>query len=725
MKRMFVVLFTVSGLGGSLLVSAAELARADATCTETAQAGAPLKLFLETVSAEVGGLGGVACLSGGTYTLRASIVPPPAITVVGVGLDPVVIDCASAVYCFKGSAGPDDVTLRDISLDGAQKADIQIGSAGSALVQGWVLDRVTATGAGQVGIAINHAANITVSGSTIERNGSTPYDSVTNPTGDFGLRAVNVDGLTVEGSFFYDNPTVAGLDLEPGFAGGAKFNTDTNLVVRANQFKGNAGGAQLWIDIDSRGFQISGNAIEQAVNAVSGELPNAAIRVEVSCNGPGGSSIHDNTVTGGVVAAIDLFDSHGITVADNDITVRHATKPNWGIRMLGNKHPPVPARDCELGGGYPNEDNFAIGNRIDMVSTGNALNGVKNTGEGTSVRNNWSGNTYTMRHCDGQQWSWWDGAANQGRDYADWQGIGQDDDADSTCTSIYPEITSFVPARGLAGSTVTISGIALAGAISLRFDNTQALFQQVSDSEITATVPDGATTGPICVTTPVQGWCTTEDFTVAPDPPAAPVIVSPVTRFQLAPFSATWAPSEGATGYDVQWRSASFHGGFPATWHEATTTDTSLALPFHAGDTVCFLITAFNDGGSSPGSEGCTAAPVDDRALRVSGGSWTRTRAPRHYRGTATTSKAQGSTLVLEGIETRAICLIVEDHPDGGVVDLLWNGRLLRRISTDGPAGRRCVGIRPWVPLHDGIVTIRVHSSGKSVVIDGLGLSRV
>ena len=304
-----------------------------------------------------------------------------------------------------------------------------------------------------------------------------------------------------------------------------------------------------------------------------------------------------------------------------------------------------------------------------------------------------------MRHCDGQQWSWWDGAANQGRDYADWQRIGQDDDADSTCTSNlsgdHLVRSCKRPFRGKHGHH--LRDRASRGDLPKVRQHSGPLPTSVGHRRSPRPSPMMRRPVSVPVCTPVRGRDLLRISPGGTGHSGRAGVVSPVTRFQLAPFSATWAPSEGATGYDVQWRSASFHGGFPATWHEATTTDTSLALPFHAGDTVCFLITAFNDGGSSPGSEGCTAAPVDDRALRVSGGSWTRTKAPRHYRGTATTSKAQGSTLVLEGIETRAICLIVEDHPDGGVVDLLWNGRLLRRISTDGPAGRRCVGIRPWV----------------------------
>jgi uncharacterized protein (TIGR03437 family) len=52
------------------------------------------------------------------------------------------------------------------------------------------------------------------------------------------------------------------------------------------------------------------------------------------------------------------------------------------------------------------------------------------------------------------------------------------------------------------GTKVIILGNKLTGSIKVTFNGKTATFKVVSNTEITATVPTGATTGPIKVTTP-------------------------------------------------------------------------------------------------------------------------------------------------------------------------------------------------------------------------------
>jgi uncharacterized repeat protein (TIGR03803 family) len=59
-----------------------------------------------------------------------------------------------------------------------------------------------------------------------------------------------------------------------------------------------------------------------------------------------------------------------------------------------------------------------------------------------------------------------------------------------------------LPTSGAVGSKVIILGTALTGATGVSFDGTAATFKVVSGSEITTTVPAGATTGTVKVTTP-------------------------------------------------------------------------------------------------------------------------------------------------------------------------------------------------------------------------------
>lgn len=58
------------------------------------------------------------------------------------------------------------------------------------------------------------------------------------------------------------------------------------------------------------------------------------------------------------------------------------------------------------------------------------------------------------------------------------------------------------PVAGKVGKQVIILGDGLTGSTSVKFNGKSAAFQVVSDTEITATVPSGATTGKVSVVTP-------------------------------------------------------------------------------------------------------------------------------------------------------------------------------------------------------------------------------
>jgi hypothetical protein len=77
-----------------------------------------------------------------------------------------------------------------------------------------------------------------------------------------------------------------------------------------------------------------------------------------------------------------------------------------------------------------------------------------------------------------------------------------------------PVINSFSPAGGFAGTTVTITGLNFTGATQVRFNGLSASFTVDSPSQITATVPAGATTGPISVQTPGGTAVSTANFVV-------------------------------------------------------------------------------------------------------------------------------------------------------------------------------------------------------------------
>jgi hypothetical protein len=85
----------------------------------------------------------------------------------------------------------------------------------------------------------------------------------------------------------------------------------------------------------------------------------------------------------------------------------------------------------------------------------------------------------------------------------------------TTNFKVPPQITSFSPASGPVGTTVVITGVALAGASDVKFNGVSAsTFTVDSDTQITVVVPAGATTGRIKVTTGGGTVSSSTNFTV-------------------------------------------------------------------------------------------------------------------------------------------------------------------------------------------------------------------
>ncbi len=81
-----------------------------------------------------------------------------------------------------------------------------------------------------------------------------------------------------------------------------------------------------------------------------------------------------------------------------------------------------------------------------------------------------------------------------------------------------PVVTSFSPASGSPGGPVTITGTGFMGATNVAFQGTPAMFIVNSDTQITATVPQGAVTGAISVTTINGTSASANSFTITAGP---------------------------------------------------------------------------------------------------------------------------------------------------------------------------------------------------------------
>ena len=98
-----------------------------------------------------------------------------------------------------------------------------------------------------------------------------------------------------------------------------------------------------------------------------------------------------------------------------------------------------------------------------------------------------------------------------------------------------PTIIGFAPASGSVGSSVTLTGSGLSGASAVRFNGVAASFTPFSDTQLNCTVPPGASSGPISVTTSAGTARSAASFIV----------------MQAGPHISTLSPGSGKRGATV------------------------------------------------------------------------------------------------------------------------------------------------------------------------------
>jgi uncharacterized repeat protein (TIGR03803 family) len=131
------------------------------------------------------------------------------------------------------------------------------------------------------------------------------------------------------------------------------------------------------------------------------------------------------------------------------------------------------------------------------------------------------------------------GASNQGTVFS--LGVG------------FSPFVEAVPASGKLGAAITILGTNLTGATAVRFNSVAATFTVVSASEISTTVPAGATTGKIQVATPSATLSSNVAFRVTPQ------------VLSFSPTSGAVGTSVTITGKSLTGASAVSFGGVLAT----------------------------------------------------------------------------------------------------------------------------------------------------------------
>ena len=215
-----------------------------------------------------------------------------------------------------------------------------------------------------------------------------------------------------------------------------------------------------------------------------------------------------------------------------------------------------------------------------------------------------------------------------------------------------------------------------------------------------------------------------------PVPPTAAITALPVWRVATS-IPLHWSATPGTApvaSYDVRYRRATWKGSFGSSvlWRSATAA-TGATFGGAAGSTYCFSVRARDTGGlvSAWTAMTCTGVPLDDRSLSRSSG-WTAGTGSAYYKHTYLRATRYGAKLVRTGVVARRIAIVATTCPTCGKVRVYWGSTLLRTISLYSATtiNRKLITVKTFTSARTGTLTLRVASSGKKVVIDGLAIRR-
>ncbi|MBC7881390.1 MAG: IPT/TIG domain-containing protein [Anaerolineae bacterium] len=112
-----------------------------------------------------------------------------------------------------------------------------------------------------------------------------------------------------------------------------------------------------------------------------------------------------------------------------------------------------------------------------------------------------------------------------------------------------PSISSLSPTSGYTGQSVTINGSGFTGTTSIKLNGMNASFTLNSDTQITSSVPSGASSGPFTVTDDIAS-AASSNFTVTPAPvPAVSMSASPSSQTVGIGSSAAYAITLNRTNF--------------------------------------------------------------------------------------------------------------------------------------------------------------------------------
>jgi hypothetical protein len=163
-----------------------------------------------------------------------------------------------------------------------------------------------------------------------------------------------------------------------------------------------------------------------------------------------------------------------------------------------------------------------------------------------------------------------------------------------------PKVTSFTPMAGAPGTKVTLSGENFTSVSTVAFNSRPASFTVVSPTQITATVPPGASTGPLSVYTSNGNTTTQTRFSVLS---SAPPVISGFTPASINSFTQVTVTGTHFTGT----QEVTLNG--QPVISLSTSSDTSLSFYVSPGNHTTGPIRVTNTAGSTLSSTDLTVVP--------------------------------------------------------------------------------------------------------------------
>lgn len=259
-----------------------------------------------------------------------------------------------------------------------------------------------------------------------------------------------------------------------------------------------------------------------------------------------------------------------------------------------------------------------------------------------------------------------------------------------TVFALAPVITSFTPTNGLPGATVTLEGANFLGATNVSFNGIAASFSLAADTQITATVPAAATTGPISVTTPGGS-------------------VTSSVPFYLPPRLTTFTPTTSVVGTTVTLTGTNFTGVTSVTFAAVNSTTVSAPITsltatqmtvLVATNAISGLVTVTTPGGVIASTGNFTVTPRVDSftpllgpvgtTVTVSGRSFTNATAVRFNginAGFSFVTDTQLIAVVPSGATTGPLTVVTPDGSGAASINYtVTTSPDLTALQTNSPA---------------------------------------